>query len=166
MQTPWIIHLDCAKWVLHNVSGMMEFDILYKSASSTRLKGYIDIDWASYKINDQHRDSSSPLVAEPYHEAVRSNQPSTNRAWRGVRNRLTQRRSEQNDHGSELAIRSGSQSWLKADPKTSSNQLFGNRMLCLKGRVENQINFLSMGAHLSILKYVTPHILKIVTSVS
>ena len=39
MQTPHDIHLDCANRILRYVSGTMNYDILYKSATSIRLKG-------------------------------------------------------------------------------------------------------------------------------
>ena len=42
MQTPRDIHLNCAKRVLRYVSGTMDYDILYKSATPIRLEGYID----------------------------------------------------------------------------------------------------------------------------
>ena len=51
MQTPGNIHLGCAKQVLRYVSGMMDFGILYKSATPIRLKGYTNSDRASYKVD-------------------------------------------------------------------------------------------------------------------
>ena len=53
MQTPRDIHLDCAKWVLRYVSGTMDYDILYKSATPIQLKGYTDADWAGYKADQR-----------------------------------------------------------------------------------------------------------------
>ena len=40
IQTPRDIHLDCAKRVLRYVSGTMDYDILYKSATLIRLERY------------------------------------------------------------------------------------------------------------------------------
>mgnify|MGYP000748242353 CR=1 FL=1 len=51
IQTPRDIHLDCAKRVLRYVSGTMDYDILYKSATLIRLEGHTDADWADYKAD-------------------------------------------------------------------------------------------------------------------
>ena len=42
MQTPCDIHLDCTKRVLSYVSGTMDYDILYNSATPIWLKKYTD----------------------------------------------------------------------------------------------------------------------------
>ena len=41
MQTPRNIHLDYAKRVLHYVNGLMNYNILYKSATLIQLEGYV-----------------------------------------------------------------------------------------------------------------------------
>ena len=47
MQTPRDVHLDSAKRVLRYVSGTMDYDILYESATPIQLKGFNYVDWAS-----------------------------------------------------------------------------------------------------------------------
>ena len=42
MQKPRNIYLDCAKWVLRYVSGTMDYDIPYNSATPIWLKKYTD----------------------------------------------------------------------------------------------------------------------------
>ena len=51
MQTLRDIHLDYAKRVLRYMSGTMDYDILYMSATPIQLKGYTDADWAGYKAD-------------------------------------------------------------------------------------------------------------------
>ena len=53
MQTPRDIYLDCVKGVLIYVSGTIDQDILYESATLTRLEGYTNVDWAGYKAYRQ-----------------------------------------------------------------------------------------------------------------
>ena len=53
MQTPRYIHMDCVMLVLQYVCGMMDYDILYKSATPIQLKGYTDADWAGYKADQR-----------------------------------------------------------------------------------------------------------------
>ena len=60
MKTHRNLHLDCAKQVLRYVSGTMNYDILYKSALSICLKGYIDAD----------RQSTSGFVCTPDNGAI------------------------------------------------------------------------------------------------
>ena len=76
MQTPQDIHLDRVKWVLRYVSGMMGYDILYRSATPIRLKGYTYADWASYikSTADQPYGSSIPSATEQYPGAAKSSQ--------------------------------------------------------------------------------------------
>ena len=51
MKTHRNLHLDCAKQVLRYVSGTMNYDILYKSATPIRLEGYRIVNWAVYKVD-------------------------------------------------------------------------------------------------------------------
>ena len=62
MQTPRDIHLGCAKRVLRYVSGTMDYDILYKSATPIRLEGYTDANWVGYK---EDRGSTSGFFFSP-----------------------------------------------------------------------------------------------------
>ena len=59
MQTPRDVHLDSAKRVLRYVSGTMDYNILYKTATQIQLEGNTNADWAGYKAD---RRSTSGFV--------------------------------------------------------------------------------------------------------
>ena len=45
METPYQMHLNAAKRILHHIKGMINEDMFYTSSNNFKLVGYSDSDW-------------------------------------------------------------------------------------------------------------------------